>query len=349
MTAHMHRGWLAVGLSLLVASCSTTTSGAPAGTSPQADAPPVQQNRTVIIDGSSTVFPITEAIATSFNANKADRLQADVSFSGTTGGFTKFCKGETDISNASRPISTEEIAACDANQVRFIELPVAFDALTIVANPQNTWANDITLDELKKVWEPAAQGRITNWSQVRPGWPDQPLTLFGPGLESGTYDYFSDVVVGGDTRSDFVASEDDELLVRGVAQTPGGFGYFGLAYFEANPTDLRALPVNSGNGPVEPNAENVVNATYQPLSRPLFIYVNYTSAQRNPVVRDFVEYYLEMAPQVVQEVGYIPLTEEAYNIALVNFHQGEAGTVFDGVPQPDLTLGEVLRKTKRVN
>jgi phosphate transport system substrate-binding protein len=345
----MNRGYLAVGLSLLVTSCSSTTSGAPQGTSPQADAPPVQQSRTVIIDGSSTVFPITEVIAESFNATRSSGLEADVSFSGTTGGFKKFCEGQTDISNASRPISNEEIAACDANEVRYIELPIAFDALTVVVNPQNTWANEITVEELKKAWESSAQSRITNWSQIRPGWPDQPLTLFGPGLDSGTYDYFSDVVVGGNTRSDFVASEDDDLLVRGVAQTPGGLGYFGLAYFEANPTDLRALPVDSGSGPVEPNAENVVNASYQPLSRPLFIYVNYTSAQRNPVVRDFVEHYLETAPQVVEEIGYIPLTEEAYNIALVNFHQGEVGTAFDGVPQPDLTLSEVLRKTKRIN
>jgi phosphate transport system substrate-binding protein len=345
----MNRGYLAVGLSLLVASCSSTTSGAPQGTSPQADAPPVQQSRTVIIDGSSTVFPITEAIAESFNATRSSGLEADVSFSGTTGGFKKFCEGQTDISNASRPISNEEIATCDANEVRYVELPIAFDALTIVVNSQNTWANEITVEELKKAWESRAQSRITNWSQIRPGWPDQPLTLFGPGLDSGTYDYFSDVVVGGNTRSDFVASEDDDLLVRGVAQTPGGLGYFGLAYFEANPTDLKALSVDSGSGPVEPNAENVVNASYQPLSRPLFIYVNYTSAQRNPVVREFVEHYLETAPQAVEEIGYIPLTEEAYNIALVNFHQGEVGTAFDGVPQPDLTLSEVLRKTKRIN
>ncbi|HIK45175.1 MAG TPA: PstS family phosphate ABC transporter substrate-binding protein [Leptolyngbyaceae cyanobacterium M65_K2018_010] len=349
MTTQLHRGWLALGLSLLAAGCSTTTGGAPQGTSPQPDAPPVQQTRTVIIDGSSTVYPITEAIAESFNAQKTNGVEADVSFSGTGGGFKRFCAGQTDISNASRPISNEEIAACDANQVRYFELPIAFDALTIVVNPQNTWAETITTQELKTMWEPQAQRRITNWSQVRPGWPDQPLTLFGPGLDSGTYDYFSDVIVGGKTRTDFVASEDDEVLVRGVAQTPGALGYFGLAYFEENAGILRALPVDSGNGPVEPTPENVVNATYQPLSRPLFIYVNYTSAQRNPAVREFVEYYLKMAPEVVKTVGYIPLSEEAYHIALVNFQEGDVGTVFDGKPQPNLTLSEVLRKTKRVN
>jgi phosphate transport system substrate-binding protein len=348
MAAQFHQGWLAVGLSLLVASCSATTSGAPEGTSPQPDAP-VQQRRTVVIDGSSTVFPITEAIAASYNAQASNPVEVEVGFSGTGGGFKKFCAGQTDISDASRPISNEEIAACDANGVRYYELPVAFDALTVVVNPQTAWANDITVAELKKMWEPTAQGRIRNWSQVRPGWPDQPLTLFGPGLDSGTYDYFSDVIVGQGTRSDFVASEDDDLLVRGVSQTPGALGYFGLAYFEANATVLKALAVDSGSGPVAPTAENVVRATYQPLARPLFIYVNYTSAQRNPAVREFVEYYLKTAPEVVQEVGYIPLTEEAYNIALVNFHQGEAGTAFDGQPQPNLTLGEVLRKTKRVN
>lgn len=348
MTTQSHRGWLAFGLLLLVASCSSTTSGAPEGTSPQPD-DLVQQRRTVVADGSSTVFPITEAIASAYNAEASNPVEVEVSFSGTGGGFEKFCAGQTDISNASRPITTDEIAACDANNVRYYELPVAFDALTVVVNPQNTWAEDITVAELKKIWAPSAQSRITNWSQVRPGWPDQPLTLFGPGLDSGTYDYFADVIVGQDTRSDFVASEDDELLVQGVAQIPGALGYFGLAYFEENSDTLKAVPVDSGSGPVAPTAENVVQATYQPLARPLFIYVNYTSAQRNPAVREFVAYYLETAPEIVQGVGYIPLTEEAYNIALVNFHSGEAGTVFDGQPQPNLTLSEVLRKTKRVN
>jgi phosphate transport system substrate-binding protein len=348
MTTHYHRSWFTVGLSLLLASCSSTTSGAPEGTSPQPDAP-VQQRRAVVIDGSSTVFPITEAIAAAYNAETSNPVETEVSFSGTGGGFEKFCSGQTDISNASRPITTDEIATCDANNVRFYELPVAFDALTVVVNPQNTWADDITVAELKTMWGPSAQSRITNWSQVRPGWPDQPLTLFGPGLDSGTYDYFAEVIVGQDTRSDFVASEDDELLVSGVGQTPGGLAYFGLAYFEENAGSLKALAVDSGSGPVAPTIENVVQSTYQPLARPLFIYVNYTSAQRNPAVREFVEYYLQTAPAMVQEVGYVPLSEEAYNIALVNFHQGEAGTAFDGQPQPNLTLSEVLRKTKRVN
>ena len=348
MTAQHHWGWLALGLSLLVASCSSTTSGALEGTSPQPD-DPVQQRRTVLIDGSSTVFPITEAIAKAYNAEASNPVEVALGFSGTGGGFEKFCAGQTDISNASRPITTAEIAACDAKNVRYFELPVAFDALTVVVNPQNTWANDITVAELKKMWQPTAQSQITNWSQVRPGWPDQPLTLFGPGLASGTYDYFADVIVGENTRSDFVASEDDDLLVQGVAQTAGALGYFGLAYFEENSGILKALAVDGGSGPVAPTPENVARAAYQPLSRPLFIYVNYTSAQRNPAVREFVEYYLKTAPEAVPTVGYIPLTEEAYNIALVNFHGGEVGTVFEGQPQPNLTLSEVLRKTKRVN
>lgn len=347
MRTQYHLGGLLL-TALAIAGCSANTSSAPQGTTPQPDTLG-QQRRAVLIDGSSTVYPITEAIADAYNAQANDPVEADVSFSGTGGGFRKFCAGQTDISNASRPISNEEIAACDANGVRYFELPVAFDALTVVVNPQNTWVNDITVAELKTMWEPSAQGRITTWSQVRPSWPDQPLTLFGPGLDSGTYDYFADVIVGQGTRSDFVASEDDDLLVQGIAQTPGALGYFGLAYFEANSGTLRAIPVDNGNGPIAPTAENVVQATYQPLARPLFIYVNYTSAQRNPAVREFVEYYLKTAPEVVQQVGYIPLSEEAYNIALVNFHQGEAGTAFDGQPQPNLTLNEVLRKTKRVN
>lgn len=347
MTVQRYGGSVALVLWLGLAGCATLPGGSSGGWPGSSDGQ-VQQRRTVIVDGSSTVFPITEAIAKQFQSQSANPTAVDISFSGTGGGFRKFCAGDTDISNASRPISAEEIATCDANQVRYYELPVAFDALTVVVNPQNSWADSITLEELKTLWAPAAQGKITNWSQVRPGWPDQALRLYGPGMDSGTYDYFTEVVLGQPSRSDFVASEDDDLLVQGVAQTPGALGYFGLAYVEANPGSVKPLAIDSGRGPVAPTADNVVQATYQPLSRPLFIYVNYTSAQRNPALREFVEFYLEQAPQVVNTVGYIPLSEEAYNIALVNFHRGQVGTVFDGVPQPNLTLGEVLRKTRRI-
>ncbi|MGF1569863.1 MAG: PstS family phosphate ABC transporter substrate-binding protein [Nodosilinea sp.] len=345
MVAQIRQSCLAISLSLLVVGCSsaTTSSTQPASTQ---DTPP-QSRENILVDGSSTVFPITSAVAEAYAAGAKTPVEVEVSFSGTGGGFSKFCAGETDISNASRPISSEEIAACDAAGIRFYELPIAFDALTVVVNPQNTWANDITIAELKAMWEPAAQQTVTSWNQIRPEWPDQPLNLFGPGLDSGTYDYFSEVVVEGSTRSDFVASEDDDILARGVASMPSALGYFGLAYYEANQNELKALPVDSGSGPVEPTAANVVQATYHPLARPLFIYVNFEAARANPALREFVEFYLANAPELVKEVGYIPLTEEGYHIAGVNFDQGDTGTAFDGKPQPDLTIGELLRKTKR--
>lgn len=306
-----------------------------------------QQRRAIAIDGSSTVFPITEAIAADYRQTTEDPVDIDVSFSGTGGGFDKFCTGETDINNASRPILEEEMAACDEAGVRFIELPIAFDALTVVVNGQNDWAEYITVEELETLWEPSVQGEITRWNQVRSSWPDRPINLYGPGLDSGTYDYFTEVIIGNDSRSDFTASEDDEIIARGVAQDPNGLGYFGLSYYDEFQDTLKALAVDSGSGPVEPSAETVVNGEYQPLSRPLFIYVSFTSAQTNPAVRNFVEFYLDSAPEQVDDVGYVPLTEEGYHIARVNFEEGEVGTAFEGQPQPNLTIAELLRKTKR--
>ena len=307
-----------------------------------------QQRQPITIDGSSTVFPITEAIADAYSSQtQSNPVKVDVSFSGTGGGFEKFCAGETDINNASRPILEAELAACDQAGVRFIELPIAFDALTVVVNQQNRWAEDITVEELETLWEPSAQGAITRWNQIRSSWPAQPINLYGPGLDSGTYDYFTEVIIGGESRSDFTKSEDDDVLARGVSQDPNALGYFGFAYYDENQNTLKALAVDSGSGAVVPSSKTVVNAEYQPLSRPLFIYVNYTSAQTNPAVRDFVQFYLETASEQVDDVGYVPLAEEGYHIARVNFQEGETGTAFDGVPQPDLTIAELLRKTKR--
>lgn len=324
-----------LGLALIVVGCSATET--------------TEQRGPIRIDGSSTVFPVTQAIAEAYNTANGDSVEVDVSFSGTGGGFEKFCAGETDISNASRPIEEDEIAACDDAGIRYYELPVAFDALTVVVNPQNTWAEDITIEELKTLWEPAAQEEITQWNQVRSSWPAQPIELYGPGLDSGTYDYFAEVVVGSDTRSDFVASEDDDILAAGVADNPNALGYFGLAYYAEQPDSLKALAIDSGDGPIEPTTENVEQAEYNPLARPLFIYVNFKAAQENPAVREFVQFYLENAPTLVDDVGYVPLPEEGYHIAWVNFQEGEAGTAFDGVPQPNLTIAELLRKTKRID
>ncbi|MGF1461402.1 MAG: PstS family phosphate ABC transporter substrate-binding protein [Leptolyngbyaceae cyanobacterium] len=306
-----------------------------------------QQRAPIRIDGSSTVFPITQAISEAYNAAAENPVDINVDFSGTGGGFEKFCAGETDISNASRPIVEDEIAACDEADIRYYELPIAFDALTVVVNAENTWAEDVTIEELKTLWEPAAQGNVTQWNQVRSSWPAEPIELYGPGLDSGTYDYFAEVVVGSDTRSDFVASEDDDILAAGVAENPNALGYFGLAYYDENQDSLKALAIDGGDGPVAPTTENVEQAQYHPLARPLFIYVNLESAQQNPAVREFVQFYLESAPALVDDVGYVPLPEEGYHIAWVNFQEGEVGTAFDGTPQPDLTIAELLRKTKR--
>jgi phosphate transport system substrate-binding protein len=322
-----------LGLSLGVVGCSVQE--------------PAQQRAPIRIDGSSTVFPITEAVTQAYNTTNPESVEVNVSFSGTGGGFEKFCAGETDINDASRPISEAEIATCDAAGIRYFELPIAFDALTVVVNPENTWAEDITVEELKTLWEASAQGQITQWNQIRPSWPAQPIQLYGPGFDSGTYDYFSEVIVGGNTRSDFVASEDDDILARGVANNPNALGYFGLAYYQENQDTLKALAIDSGDGAVEPTIENVEQAQYNPLARPLFLYVNFLSAQQNPAVREYVQFYLENAPTLVDDVGYVPLPEEGYHIAWVNFQEGEAGTAFDGVPQPNLTIAELLRKTKR--
>jgi phosphate transport system substrate-binding protein len=328
----------------LISSCSLAVI-AVACTSPTVEE---QQLQPISIDGSSTVFPITSAVAESYQQTQSDPVEMSINFSGTGGGFKKFCAGETDINNASRPISEAELAVCDEAGVRFFELPIAFDALTVVVNQNNSWAQEITVEELETLWQPSAEGEITRWNQVRPSWPDRPINLYSPGLDSGTYDYFTEVIIGEDSRSDFTKSEDDEVIARGVSQDLNALGYFGFAYFDDNRDTLKALAIDSSSGAVLPSAETVVNAEYQPLSRPLFIYVNYLSAQTNPAVRDFVEYYLETAPQLVDKVGYVPLPEDGYLIAAVNFQQGEVGTAFDGKPQPDLTIAELLRKTKRI-
>lgn len=301
---------------------------------------------TIQIDGSSTVYPITDAVAKKYREKRGEQTQINVQFSGTGGGFKKFCAGETDISNASRPILAKEMEACNQGGVRYIELPIAFDALTIVVNPQNTWAKDITIDELKKIWEPAAQGKVTNWKQVRAGYPDRSLKLFGPGTDSGTYDYFTEVVTGSDggSRTDFTGSEDDEVIAQGVEKDANALGYFGYAYYEQHKVRLRALPVNSGKGIVEPSRETVEKAQYQPFSRPLFIYVNAKAAQEKPEIREFVTFYLENASSLVNSVGYVPLPDEGYRLSFVHFQRGKVGTVFEGTPQPNLTIAELLRK-----
>lgn len=303
-------------------------------------------NKSIKIDGSSTVYPITQAVTEKFKSSQPGTAEVSVKFSGTSGGFREFCEGKTDISNASRPIQADEMSLCNRYGVRYIELPVAFDALTVVVNQENNWIDSITLEELKKMWEPAAEGKITNWNQIRPEFPNKPLNLFGAGQDSGTFDYFTEAVVGksGASRKDYVASEDDNTLVQGVSQDPNALGYFGLAYYEQNPQKLKALGIDSGKGVVLPSRETVVNSQYQPLARPLFIYVNGEKAQKSRALQEFVEYYLDNAESIVKEVGYIPLTDEHYHLAKVTFFNGEVGTVFGGQSQFDVTLAELLRQ-----
>ncbi len=305
-----------------------------------------QEISSIKIDGSSTVYPITKEIVGKFQASQEEPVEIALEFSGTGGGFDKFCRGETDISNASRPIQLDEMEDCKQAKIRYIELPVAFDALTVVVNPQNNWLNNITLEELAKIWSPTAEQKITRWNQIRSNFPDQPLNLYGPGSDSGTFDYFTEAVVGeaGASRKDYEASEDDDVLVKGVKQDPNALGYFGLAYYEQHTDEMKAIAIDSGNGPVLPSKGTVVGAIYQPLSRPLFIYVNAVSAQNNPALRQFIDFYLAEAPETVDEVGYVPLPEEAYQIDKVTFHKGEVGTVFEGKSQFNLTIPELLRK-----
>jgi phosphate transport system substrate-binding protein len=272
----------------------------------------LSQETIVEIDGSSTVFPITEAVAEEFIA--ANRgTQVTVGVSGTGGGFKRFCAGETAISNASRPIKDSEVQACADAGIEYIEIPVAYDALTVVVNPANTWAEDMTVEQLKMLWEPAAQGTITRWNQIDPSWPNQPITLYGPGTDSGTFDYFTGEIVGeeGASRADYTASEDDNTLVIGVERDRNALGYFGMSYYLAEQDRLTAVSVNG----VAPTPENVENGTYTPLSRPLFIYVNKSELNR-PEVRSFVEFYLENADELASEVGYVPLPAEEYAASL---------------------------------
>jgi phosphate transport system substrate-binding protein len=289
----------------------------------------------ITVDGSSTVYPITEAVAEEFQKSHRD-VRVTVGISGTGGGFKKFCAGETDISDASRPIKPSEVELCGKNDVSYIELPVAIDGLAVVVHPSNAWAASMTVRELKQLWEPSAQGTVRRWSQIRPGWPDQEIHLFGPGVDSGTYDYFTEAVAGksGASRGDYTSSEDDNVLVQGVATDPLALGYFGVAYYEANTGRLKAVAIDddnpaNGSGPILPTSEAVADGTYQPLARPIFIYVNRKAADR-PDVQAFVTFYLNEGQALVREVGYIPLPGRSYELALARFAARRTGTLFGG-------------------
>jgi phosphate transport system substrate-binding protein len=266
----------------------------------------------ISIDGSSTVYPITEAIAEEFRIEQGD-VKITVGVSGTGGGFKKFGRGETDINDASRPIKEQEAATCKENKIEYVELTVAFDGLAVLVNKENTWLNDITVEELKRIWEPSAQGKVVRWNQIRKEWPDEEFHLYGPGVASGTYDYFTEAIVGksGESRGDFTASEDDNVLVQGIEGDKNALGFFGLAYYQENKDRLKLVGVNAGKGVILPSTETVKDGTYAPLSRPIFIYVSKSAAIR-PEVNEFVKFYLTNASEIVSDVGYIALPEDQY-------------------------------------
>jgi len=273
-----------------------------------------------------------------------------VGISGTGGGFKKFCRGETDVSNASRPILRKEMEDCKAAGIEYIELPVAFDALTVVVHPKNSFLKQLTVAEMKKMWEPGAQGKVMRWNQVNAAWPDAPMKLFGPGADSGTFDYFTEAVVGKSksSRGDFTASEDDNVLVQGVSRDANALGYFGFAYYVENKDKLKAVPiVNEKGQAVLPSLEAVEKGSYTPLARPIFIYVS-TKALAKPEVKQFVQYYMTHGAKLAKEVKYVPLPASAYQTAWDHVQKGKKGTVFGGVAEVGVTIEELLRREARL-
>ncbi len=308
--------------------------------------PAAAQPKTVRLDGSSTVYPITEAVAEEFQKEKKGGVRVTVGISGTGGGFKKFLRGEIDIANASRPILQKEFDEAKKNGIEFIEIPIAFDALTVVVNHDNTWADRLTTGELRMIWEPAAQGKVTSWKQVRDGFPDAPLALFGAGADSGTFDYFTEAIVGKakSSRGDYTASEDDNVLVQGVSGNKNALGFFGYAYYVENKDKLKAVAVDAGRGgAVVPSEETVLRAEYFPLSRPVFIYVSKKALER-PEVKEFAEFYVASAGDLAKEVKYIPLPKSAYEKAAARLAEMKTGTAFQGHSETGLHVDELLNK-----
>lgn len=308
--------------------------------------PAVAADKLIRIDGSSTVYPITEAVAEEYQKAKRGEVKVTVGISGTGGGFKKFCRGETDISNSSRPILKKEMAACKEQNIEYIELPVAYDGLAVVVNPKNTWVSSLTVADLKKMWEPAAQGKVAKWNQVKPEWPDASLKLFGPGSDSGTFDYFTEAVVGKakSSRGDFTASEDDNVLVQGIAGDKNALGYFGLAYYEENKNKLKVVPVVNPrtNKEVIPSLQTVMDGTYNPLSRPLFIYVSKKSLEK-PEVKELVNYYLKNADKLTKQVRYVPLPASAYKLAQERLDKVKTGSMFGGEEKVGMKIEDLLK------
>ena len=299
------------------------------------------------IDGSSTVFPISQAVAEEFQAKH--KAKVTIGVSGTGGGFKKFCRGETAITGASRPIKQVERERCAAAGIGFIELPVAYDGIAVVVNKRNTWVDTLTTKELKTMWHPDSADKVTKWNQVRDTFPDKKFHLFGPGVDSGTFDYFTKAINGKEqaSRGDFTASEDDNVLVHGVSSDLLALGFFGYAYYQENKDKLKLVPIDdqnetNGAGPIEPTLTTVANGTYQPLSRPIFIYVNAKQAEQ-PALQTFIQFYLAEATTLTKEVGYIPLPSQAYSLAQKRFTDRVLGSVFEGGAKLGVTVEDLLR------
>ncbi len=330
---HLKRAFLA-------AASLAVVGGALGGTARAAD-------KLVQIDGSSTVYPITEAVAEEFQKAKKGAVKVTVGISGTGGGFKKFCRGETDISDASRPILKEEMAECAKNGIKYVELPIAYDALTVAVSKQNSWVDSLTVAELKTMWAPEAQGKVTNWKQIRSSFPDAPLQLAGAGADSGTFDYFTEAIVGKakSQRGDYQATEDDNVTIQFISRSKNAIGYFGLAYYVENQDKLKAIPIKlDEKAPaVLPSVATVNNGQYQPLSRPIFIYVKEASLAR-PEVKEFVEFYLQHGGELSKEVGYVDLPARAYELGLANLRQKKLGTAFGGVPEVGVHVEDLLQR-----
>jgi phosphate transport system substrate-binding protein len=326
-----------------VAAIATAVGCRPAGT----------RGADITIDGSSTVFTLSEAVAEEFT-KAGNNTRITVGQSGTGGGFQKFCRGETDISNASRPIRPPEIDACRAAGINFFEIPVAYDGIAVVLNPRATWTDHITTAELKSLWAPQAQGKMTRWNQIRAGWPDREIHLFGPGVDSGTFDYFTDAIVGVEraSRGDFTSSEDDNVLVQGVAGDELALGILPYGYYAENTQRLKLAAVDDakpgdGTGPIAPSATSIRNGTYQPLSRPLFVYVAEKSLAR-PEVQRFVDFYIGHAGELADEVGYVPLGDAGYRLVAQHFQKRLPGSLFaQGESHVGVTIEQLLAKERQ--
>lgn len=332
---------------LALSGCSKQRAGGAGGDTP--DEPKQAGSAIITIDGSSTVFPITEAVAEEFQ--KKHKARVTIGVSGSGGGFKKFCNGEIDISGASRPIKPSEVKLCKENSVKYVELPVSYDGIAVVVHKNAAWVDKMTVEELKRLWSPEAQQKVTKWSQVRTGWPDKEIHLFGPGVDSGTYDYFTHAIVGKEhsSRGDFTSSEDDNVLVQGISTDPLALGFFGFAYYAENKAKLKIVPIDdgkadNGDGAIVPSLETVGKGTYQPLSRPLFIYVSVKAAKRQDL-QAFINYYLKEGRPLVKEVGYIPLPETAYTLVKQRFDKRIEGSVFGGGgSKVGVTIEQLLSK-----